>query len=352
MKINWIIPFTFNTGGIRVIFEHANGLKAKGHDVKIFMPIIPYLFSKNYTNPRDYWNWLKNLTRNFKNKDNINIDWFDLDIPIQKIIKVNDKNIPEADVIIATAWPTAFSVIKLSKNKGKKFYFIQGYETWSGPKNKVDETWDFPNVQKIGIASWMKKKNKDVLGPITNGIDLKQFYCDDKTFHDNPVIGMVYSPLKIKGIEDGIMAFVKAREKFPDIKLHFMGIAKDDKVPENDKFYKNPSPEQIREFYCGCDIFISPSWQEGCQLPPMEAMACKCALIATNVGGVPDYTIPGETALISEPKNTGALTDNLMKLLDNHEKIKHFSRAGHEHIRLFTWDRAADQLEKILQDGK
>lgn len=335
-----------------MIFEYANRLKAKGHEVKIFMPIVPYLFSKNYTNPRDYWNWIKNLIRNMKYKNKTSVGWFDLNVPIQKISKINNKKLPEADVVIATAWPTAFSVNKLSKNKGEKFYFIQGYETWSGSKKKVDETWDMPDLKKVVIASWMKKINSNVLGPLNNGINLKQFHCENKEFHKDPVVGMVYSPWKGKGMNDGLAAYKKAKKQFPNIKLHLMGVGKDANTPDCDKFYENPKPNEIADFYCGCDIFMFPSWKEGWGLPPMEAMACKCALVTTNVGGVPDYTIPGETALVSEPKDVKALTDNLVKLLDDPEQIKEFSRAGHEHIRLFTWDRACEQLESILQNEK
>lgn len=41
---------------------------------------------------------------------------------------------PNADYIIATAWPTAYDVAKLSDKKGKKYYFIQDFEVWDDKK--------------------------------------------------------------------------------------------------------------------------------------------------------------------------------------------------------------------------
>ena len=62
---------------------------------------------------------------------------------------------------------------------------------------------------------------------------------------------------------------------------------------------KGISRIEIRNIYNSCDVFLSPSWAEGSQAPPMEAMACGCAVLATNVGGIPDYAIAGETAAVS-----------------------------------------------------
>ncbi len=50
-------------------------------------------------------------------------------------------------------------------------------------------------------------------------------------------------------------------------------------------------------------IFISTSWWEGFGLPSLEAMACGCALILTDAGGVNEYAIANENCLMYEPKN-------------------------------------------------
>ena len=43
----------------------------------------------------------------------------------------------------------------------------------------------------------------------------------------------------------------------------------------------------IKEIYKKTDIFFCPSLQEGFHNPPSEAMASKCAVLATAVGSVP-----------------------------------------------------------------
>ena len=50
------------------------------------------------------------------------VNWFDLKANLVQIPWIEDRFVDDADVVVATAWPTAFSVNKLSESKGKKFY--------------------------------------------------------------------------------------------------------------------------------------------------------------------------------------------------------------------------------------
>ena len=120
-------------------------------------------------------------------------------------------------------------------------------------------------------------------------------------------------------------------------------------IPEWIKFHERVPDNELRELYSSSDIFALPSWVEGCQLPPMEAMACGCAVVATNVGGVPDYAINGETVLASPQKDPEALAQNIIKLLENEDERKRIAENGYDYIRQFTWDKATDELEKVFK---
>ena len=128
---------------------------------------------------------------------------------------------------------------------------------------------------------------------------------------------MPYRNLKWKGVNDGINAFEIVRKKYHDIQLVMFGPKLGKDVPAYVEFHEKPSNNKLRAVYNSCDIFLFPSHSEGFGMPPMEAMACKCAVVATNVGAVPDYAIPGETALISPPRMTELLAKNVIKLVEN-----------------------------------
>ena len=82
----------------------------------------------------------------------------------------------------------------------------------------------------------------------------------------------------------------------------------------------------------------------------MEAMACGAALVATKVGGIPEYTISGENAMIMKPKNPEMIAEAIIELLKNEDKRYNIAKAGHKYIQQFNWDGVVNKLENILQN--
>ena len=334
-------------GGIRVVFEYANHLIEKGHQVTLVVPIVPMREVSTSVTLKE---WFKNRLRLMFNKPRVN--WFSVKGAIKFVPCLSEKYIPDADAIIASWWKTAEWVNTYSAKKGEKFYLVQHHEIWGGPRGRVEDTYKM-SLKKIVVSSWLKeileKMGEKVYGPVFNGIDFDQFDNKDKLFHDPARIGMMYDRCNWKGSGDGIKAFEIARKRYPDIKLVMFGKSWPGlEVPEDVEFYYDPPQDRLRGIYSSCDIWICPSWYEGFGLPGAEAMACKCAVVSTDTGAIGDYAIPGETALISAPMNPAALAQNLISLLEDGGKLKKISFAGYNKIREFTWERATEQLEKVL----
>jgi hypothetical protein len=162
---------------------------------------------------------------------------------------------------------------------------------------------------------------------------------------------MCYRNIKWKGIDDGLEAFAIAKKKFPDIRLLMYGKDKDSELPSYVEFHKNPSNDELRKLYNSCDIFLFSSLCEGFGMPPMEAMACKCAVVTTNVGAVPDYAIDGKTALVSPPGDIRALAENIVSLVKDEALLKQISAAGYDHIiSNFNWNKSAKALEQVFKE--
>jgi len=349
MRINFILPFKSLSGGIKVVLEYANRLSERGHQVTVVYPILPFRLHDRLLKAA-YWRahgFLANLVRGNR------IDWFALRAELRGVPLIIDRFIPDADAVVATSWPTAYSVAALEKSKGQKFYFIQGYEIWQGLSAKVDQSYCLP-LRQIVIASWLEDLMKvrfkgNVVALIINGVDLKTFYNLEKVFNFPRRILMMYSRYWWKGFTDGLKAFQIAHEAHPDIRLVLFGLEKGRDVPANAEFYRRPRQDDLRRLYSSSDIFLSPSRTEGCGLTPMEAMACKCAVVATNVGGIPDYAVNGETVLAVEAGNVGAMAQALVTLLDDPVKLRQISLEGFKHISQFTWEKATDKFEAVLK---
>lgn len=354
MKITFVLPFTHFTGGNRIIVEHVVQLNKLGHSACIVYPRPELIASGN--NPAalklTLWNTLEYIKRKL-HKDEI--AQYAVEKVLIEVPELKDEYFPDADAVIATAWNTAAPVTKLSNSKGKKFYYIQHYEAWSSAiEEEVNATWKLP-LTKIVVSTWLKdlaqqKFGEIAFGPVTNGINTSIFYNSYKTLDQPPVIGMQYHKLNWKGIGDGLEAVTQAKEQFPGLGLTLFGMyrrAAD--VPDYANYHFRPSNKLLRELYSGFNIFLSSSWTEGCQLPPMEAMACGTAVVATEVGGIPDYSIPEETVLTAPPKRPDLLAKQLIRLLSDKELLQKISVNGHNYIQQYTWERSSRKLLDILQ---
>lgn len=355
LKITIVLPFRSMTGGTKVMVEYANRLHDKGHDVTI---VYPWYLHKS----RHLLDLVKGPGRGFASwwaraQGKKEITWMPVNVPLKCIRALSDAYLPDADILFATENQTIDPLEQVSYAKGKKVYFIQHYETWSRAASLVDATWKSKKWHKITIATWLKKLAQEKFDSdadlVVNGVDMSVFHDAGKTWNTPPRVLSLYHHLEWKGIPDTVTAMKSLQDKGIAFTPVFFGHIQpsDDVKPLGDiEFHHFPTGETLRKLYAGADIFVSASWAEGCQLPPMEAMACGAALVATNVGGVPDYTIPGKTALVVEPKHPEQLAVALESLLTDPAKTKEIAAAGHAHIQNFTWERATDRLEAILLD--
>lgn len=113
---------------------------------------------------------------------------------------------------------------------------------------------------------------------------------------------------------------------------------------------KPTSDYDIATIYKSSDIFISTSWWEGFGLPPLEAMACGCAVICSKSGGVNEFAKADENCLMFQPKDEKELKELFLGLLDNKEKRKTLVTHGLKTVTDFTWEDSAKQLLFILSD--
>ena len=352
MKINFVIPFTGSTGGIRVVYEYCNRLKANGHDVLIYSPMKAYKFNNDYSILGRLKTFKATLGNIFKRGNKV--EWFDLKVDIKLVPKISNKYIRNADVTIATAWPTAYDVDKLSSEKGKKIYFIQHYETWSGPIDEVDGSYRL-NLNQIVIAKWLKILMKEKFSKesllLYNGIEDEMFLNNTKKINNNITCCILYNSLEWKGFHDGLKAFKIAKSKFKNIRLKVFGLEDlEESLGEGIEYYQNPKREQLKNIYEDSDIYIFPSKKEGWGLTVIEAMANKCTVVGTDTGSIEEVGINRINCLKSTPNNVEKLAENLIYSIE-HEEIRNLiSSNGYELALNFKWKESLSKLESYLQD--
>jgi glycosyltransferase involved in cell wall biosynthesis len=72
-----------------------------------------------------------------------------------------------------------------------------------------------------------------------------------------------------------------------------------------------------RDFIAAADVLVNPSTVEGLPVTILEAIASRTPVVATAVGGVPSVIHDGETGLLVQPNDPDALSDGILRLLDD-----------------------------------
>ena len=138
MKITFVLPTLSLTGGTRKLSIYTELLQKRGD--KIFIVSTP---------PRQgtLIQQLRSLLRgrgwqSAPKKEQSHFDKVDVESRVLETYRpITDKDIPDADIIMATWWETAEWVAKLSPSKGTKVYFLQHYEAFDCvPKGRVEAT--------------------------------------------------------------------------------------------------------------------------------------------------------------------------------------------------------------------
>jgi len=353
MKITFLLP-EFGSepgGGKKIVYCYANVLASFGHQVTVVHPALlwpdPTFIQK-----------AKALVRFVQRKLDQSYSpdcWFSTDprVKIAWVYDLSAKNLPDGDALIATAWQTAEWSVNHPKAKGKKFYFIQGLETWAGNEQRVMDTWkmDFENIV---IAGWLQEISSS-LGQTSHyaphGFNTEEFGQDKSPEErDNATAIMLYNETEIKGAKDGIQALKIAKEQEKDLKAILFGVPeKPADLPDWMEYHCQPSMPLLRQLYNRAAMVLAPSWFEGWGLVPCEAMQCGCALLATEIGGHLEFAKQNHTALLSPAKTPTALADNIRRFIQDRELRIRLANNGRQFIGQLTWERAGRRFEEILK---
>jgi starch synthase len=114
--------------------------------------------------------------------------------------------------------------------------------------------------------------------------------------------------------------------------------------------------DKIREILSAATVFVCPSVYEPLGIVNLEAMACSTAVVASDVGGIPEVVDDGRTGLLVhyEPANTGYFEQELAyavnTLVAEPSRAAEFGRAGRERcIDEFSWAHIAEQTLEIYR---
>src|ERR1700686_2507659 len=106
--------------------------------------------------------------------------------------------------------------------------------------------------------------------------------------------------------------------------------------------------ELLRALYRVARAFVYPSRFEGFGIPPLEAMACGAAVIATRTGAIPDYA--GDAALLVAPGDVQGLYDALTRLLRDAPLRRELRARAAERASHYRWEASAATMTRLFEE--
>jgi glycosyltransferase involved in cell wall biosynthesis len=352
MRITFVLPYAGLQGGIRVIAIIADSLKRLGHQVMVISH--PQVFTVRHK--------VKSLLldRRLPKSEPSHFDGLDVEHRVlERARPVVDADVPDADVVIATYYTTAEGVLNLSPAKGAKAIFIQMYEVDEGKSNpKLDASWRMP-FHKITCSKWLADFARDKFGDsmasvVPNGVDVKQFHAPPRGRQAQPTVGLFYSTTSMKGLATTTLPALKqVATSLPALRIVSFGAEEPSSrcpLPPNAEFHYRPRQDKLRDLYAKCDVWICGSNAEGFHLPPHEAMACRCPVVSTRVGGPMDMIEDGVNGYLANVKDADTLADRTLRVLKLPEaQWRKMSDAAYYTATRFTWEGATGLFENALK---
>jgi glycosyltransferase involved in cell wall biosynthesis len=105
-----------------------------------------------------------------------------------------------------------------------------------------------------------------------------------------------------------------------------------------------------RSYYQQADIFVLASHQETFGLVITEARQAGCAVVATNVGGIPEALDGGEAGILVPPYRSDLLGSALIRLIEAPAELERLRRKARQNLEVFTVKRASAQTMDVYRE--
>jgi D-inositol-3-phosphate glycosyltransferase len=184
---------------------------------------------------------------------------------------------------------------------------------------------------------------------------------------DGPLLLFVGRLERLKGVDIalGALALLNDREH-PDLRMLVIGEdSRDGDESEKERLKARASELGVRDridflgsvvhhelphFYSAADVCVMPSYSESFGLVALEAQACGCPVVASDVPGLRSVVRDDVSGYLIDGNDPAAYAERIGRLLADPDKAQQMGRRGSLLAQRFSWVRTADSLEKLFDE--
>lgn len=173
----------------------------------------------------------------------------------------------------------------------------------------------------------------------------------------HPAIATVAGMYHRKGIAELIAAFEQVASDFPQAHLYIVGNGPDrhefeeqaSKTTVSSRIHFEGFQPEPQRYLLACDIFVLASHRDPCPLVISEAREASCAIVATEVDGIPEALDYGEAGILVPAKNPNTLAAALVKLLRNPDTLHQWKVKANQNLERLNVYRVHQETLAVYQ---
>jgi D-inositol-3-phosphate glycosyltransferase len=212
----------------------------------------------------------------------------------------------------------------------------------------------------------------DSVAVVAPGVDLSLFRPRNRAaakrrigYAGVPLLIFVGRLERLKGVEIILRALAAVRSRFPEVRLLVLGedsrdavegekerlraLAAEIGVGDQVDFLGSVAHHELAHFYAAADACLMPSYSESFGLVGLEAQACGCPVIASNVAGLASVVRDGVTGYLVDEPDPGAYALRIQTLLGDPELADQMGRRGILLAQRFPWAHTADRIWAAME---
>lgn len=324
LRIVYVTEDTVVGGGHRVVFEHLNGLTARGHQAEL---------------------WTTGGEP----------EWFDLRCPVRRFANLDELEAalaPLDAIKVATWWRTATAVWRASVVHGIPVYLVQDIETSyypDDPRSRYEVLSSYrPEFRLLTTSEW----NREQLGQlgmeaavISPGVDLATFRPLSGTVRRGDLLLALGRSDPLKNLRLTLSAWQRLPAPRPELCL----FGKEPELAGEPRmgYVTAPTDRQVNELLNQATVFVQTSVHEGFCLPILEAMATGAAVVCTDAHGNRDFCTGEENCLMAEA-SIPAVAAAIDRLLKDPELRERLGQAARRTAADHDWTSRIEALERFM----